>query len=98
MKHRRTPSRVSTRHLHDVPVASRRDWNLDLLACGHQILLQQVRVVRFGHGDAGVPEDLGQLVDVAAGLESPRSEGVAQHVRSDGRNLGPRRPFRQDLT
>ena len=43
-------------------------------------------------------ENLRQLVDVAAGLEPARAEGVAQHVRSDGRNLGPRRPFRQDLT
>ena len=39
LKHRRT-SRVSTRHLHDVPVASGRDWNLDLLARGYQILLE----------------------------------------------------------
>ena len=65
-----------SRHPHDVPCPSRRDRNLHLLTRGHQILLQQVCVVRFGHGDAGVPEDLRQLVDVAAGLKPARAEGV----------------------
>src|SRR5439155_593490 len=52
------------------------DWNLHLLAGCDQILLEQVRVVRLGHSHAGVAEDLRELVDVAAGLQPARSEGV----------------------
>jgi hypothetical protein len=69
-----------SRHPDDIPRLSRCDRNLHLLARSHQILRQQVRIVGFGHGDAGVPEDLRQLEDVAAGLEPPRAEGVAQYV------------------
>jgi MOSC domain-containing protein YiiM/ferredoxin-NADP reductase/ferredoxin len=46
------------------------------LRLAKRVLLQQVRIAHFGYGDAGVPGDLGQLVDVAAGLEPARAEGV----------------------
>jgi len=68
---------TATGHPHDIASSSLCDRNLDLLARGHQILLQQMRIVRFGYCDAGVPEDLRQLVDVAAGLEPTRAEGVS---------------------
>jgi hypothetical protein len=39
--------------------------------------------MRFGHGDAGVPQDLGQLVAVAAGLDPARAEGERGGAGSD---------------
>ncbi len=73
---------------------SRRNRKSDLLTRGHQIFLQQVRIVRFNDCYAGVPEDLRQLVDVAGGMEPARAERVAQHVRRDRPNLRARRPRR----
>ncbi len=58
---------------------------------------EQVRVVRLGDADAGVPEDLRQLVDIAARLEPPGAERVAQRVRTQRGNLGPRRALGQHL-
>ena len=62
-------------------VASWSDGDPHLLARRHEILLQQVRVVRFGDGDARVAQDLRQLVDVAAGPEPPGSEGRRHRAR-----------------
>jgi hypothetical protein len=39
-----------------------------------------MRIVRFGHGDARVSEDLGQLVDVAAGFQRGSRVGLHGHV------------------
>jgi hypothetical protein len=60
------PSSVATRHSQDVALAPWSNGDSDLLARDDEVLLQQVRVVRLGDGDAGVPEDLRQFVDVAS--------------------------------
>src|SRR5581483_8043740 len=93
-KHRRPPTSATPRHLENL-VRAWRNGDLHLLARGHQILLQQVRIMRFGHRHARVPEDLRQLVDVAPGLKPARAERVAQHVRRDGRYHRPRRALGQ---
>ena len=49
---------------------------LHLLARRHEVLLQQVGVVRLGDRNAGVPETLRQLGDVAARLQPRRAESV----------------------
>src|SRR5262245_25087193 len=91
-------SRTTSRHPHDFVGASRRDGNLDLLARGHEIFLQQVRVMRFGDGDTGVPEDFRKLVDIATRLEPSRPKRVAQCVRRDDRDLHAHCAFSQHLS
>jgi hypothetical protein len=51
------------------------------LARGDEVLFEQVRVVCLGDGDRRVTQNLRQLVDVAASLEPPSAERVAQGMR-----------------
>src|SRR5881392_931852 len=81
----------------DVLSGSLRDRQPYLPTCGDEVVLQQMLVVRLGHRDTRMTEDLRQLVDVAARLQPSGAEGVTQRVWCDVRDLRALGALRQDL-
>ena len=55
----------------------------------HDVCVDQVGVVAFGHADAGVPEDSRERVDIAATLQIASCERVPADVRANEAHLGP---------
>ena len=88
---------MTSRHLQHGRITSWGHWDSYLPAGSDQILLEKVCVVRFGHRDARMAEDLRQLVDVAARLEPAGAKRVTQRVRCDACDLRSLRALGENL-